>query len=261
MSSTIADAIMRRQSVRNYVDSPIKEEHMLELERAVKGAKALYPDISVDIKIIKDGKKLHGKGFIGGYGAVNAPHYLVVTSETKNGYHENVGFTLEQIVLKLTTMGIGTCWLGRLGKKEIEQICEIKPEHQGVISVAFGYPNNKTDLEPKRLDDRNRKNISGILFGDYSSEIQDVFHYVMAAPSGINAQKTRYYVYNDIVHIYTDKGLIKSMENMYLLDAGIAMCHLCLICAEKEHKISVQKEEQPTEIKGKKYVTSIKFIS
>ena len=258
--NTIASAIMKRKSVRQYQDKSVSNDDMTVIKQAVESVKGLYPEISIDIKIVEDGKKLHGKGFVGGYGAVNAPHYIVVTSEKKDGYLENVGFALEQIVLKLTDMGIGSCWLGRLGNKEIAQIIKLKDGHEGIISLAFGYPQNPTDLELRLLEERNRKKINQVVFGGYTKDMEDIFEFVLAAPSGINAQKTEYYICGSTVHIYTGKHILKTMNNNYFIDAGIALSHLCLICAEKEYRIEVRKDDDPSDIKGKQYITSVKFI-
>jgi nitroreductase len=40
----------------------------------------------------------------------------------KNGYKENIGFVEEQLVLELTGIGIGTCWLGTYNDKKIRGI-------------------------------------------------------------------------------------------------------------------------------------------
>lgn len=258
--NTIAQAIMKRKSIRKYNQSPITSEDMNKIKNVIKDVKSLYNDIPVDIQIVEDGAKLHGKGFIGGYGSVNAPHYLVVTSKVKDGHLENAGFAAEQIVLKMSDMGIGTCWLGRLGHSEIQQVIKLKEDYVGVISIAFGYPIDENELSLKLLEERNRKKVNQVVFGSLTPELNDIFEFVVAAPSAVNLQKTNYCIYKDHIHVYVDKSIIKALEANSFIDAGIALCHLCLICAEKGYKLVPFKEKEPSEIKGKTYIHSVKFI-
>jgi hypothetical protein len=74
----------------------------------------VYNNINIKIHLVENGQSIHDilPGIIGGYGKVRAPHYLIVTSEEKEGYLQNIGYTLQGVVLKLTAMSLSTCWLG-----------------------------------------------------------------------------------------------------------------------------------------------------
>jgi hypothetical protein len=113
------DAILYRKSTRKYSQEGLNKELLDTVRIIVDNAERLYDNINMEIHLLEGGQKIHDllPGIIGGYGKVKAPCYLIVTSEEKEGYLQNIGYTLQGIVLKLTTLNLATCWLGSSIKK------------------------------------------------------------------------------------------------------------------------------------------------
>lgn len=257
----IVEAVYKRNSVRKYVPFNISQKDFEEVETMVKSLPRLYPEIKMDINIVKEGTKIQEilKGIVLGFGKVEAPHYLIITSEKKDGYLENIGFALEELVLKLVAMGIGSCWLGETIKKELyRNIIEFPENQEAVLMVAFGYPANNHDISKKEVGEYRRKSIDEIIIGDYEEIYKDIFNMVRVAPSGVNMQPWRFFIVDGGIDLYAVKGnlLSKRVYSFRELDAGIALKHFEIGCKEKGIKFRI-KNLKLEDKKNMKYITSI----
>ena len=256
----LMENIYKRQSVRKYKDEQVDKNTLKEIEALGNSNPRLYKDISMFVHVIEDGKKIHAisKGIIGSYGKIEAPHYLVITSEASEGYLENVGFALEHLVLQLTGMKIGTCWIGGFIKKELlSGIIEIPDTHVPVIVISFGYPKNEEEISKVHDAGKKRKELSDFYFGELNDEWTGIMNAVRRAPSAVNMQPWRFYKEGNFIHAFTVKRvLVKHLESMNRIDVGIGLCHLRVALEnskkdfEFEHLASVSR-------KGLNYITSI----
>lgn len=99
------DMIFKRKSIRNFTDEKFTQEMVNKINAYIKQLIPCKTGINVAVYFLEDEK-------VKGLFKVKAPYYIVMTSETKEDYDINAGFMLEQLVLWLTSEGIGTCWLG-----------------------------------------------------------------------------------------------------------------------------------------------------
>ena len=102
------EAIYLRKSVRRF--NPLPQACFEEIEAIIERTSCLYPDINMKVHAVQDGKSI--VNVMSSFGKIKAPHFLVATSEPQEGYLDNIGYLLEQVVLELTTLGIATCWIG-----------------------------------------------------------------------------------------------------------------------------------------------------
>ncbi|WP_238885979.1 nitroreductase family protein [Clostridium sp. YIM B02551] len=257
----IIEAIYKRKSIRKYVPYNISQSDFGEVENLVNNVQSLYSDIQMKITLIKEGIKIQeiSKGIIGSYGKIEAPHYMVITSEEKEGYLENIGYTLEQLVLELADRGIGTCYIGGSIKKELlKDIMEIPSNQKPIIVVAFGYPANEPELEIKEIENFKRKALEDIIIGNYEEKFKEIFNLVRVAPSAINLQPWRLYVNENSIDLYANKGniLTKGLSHFSELDSGIALKHLELGCKERNITFEI-KNQKLEDKKNLKYITSV----
>ena len=82
--------INKRKSCRKYKSTPFSEERLNEINTAIQSFSSLYSDIKIDFRFVSQTK---------GIFHVEAPHYLIISGQGKNGEQENVGFIYEQLVL------------------------------------------------------------------------------------------------------------------------------------------------------------------
>jgi nitroreductase len=223
--------IRKRKSIRKYDLAPLDTATLDKVRERLKMVKPLYPDIHYSIEITDKTKGLFN---------IKSPHYLVFGSEEKDGYLENIGFIGQQLDLFLSSIGIGTCWLGasKPGEKEASSLPH-------VISMSFGKP-----AEPlqRTLSEFKRKPLSEISEGS-----DNRLEAARLAPSGVNAQNWYFVAENGKIHCYRKKanpvlGFI--YNKLACIDMGIALCHI----AEVSSGFSFKKESGVPERKSHVYM-------
>lgn len=255
------NAIYKRKSIRKYQLDELPVGLLYEIKEEVRNLDKLYDEIEMDVHLA-EGNKIQNilGGIIGSYGKIMAPYYLVITSKREEGYLENVGYALENIVLKLTTMGIGTCWIGgSINKALLSNIIKIKGNHIPVILISIGYPMDGNDLTKKIIGGK-RKDLSEIVIGDISKTWQLIFDAVKWAPSAVNSQPWRFFVQKGRVDMYIKNPNIllkKSLQDMNRIDAGIALSHLKIAANEYGKEVEFIRNLQ--EKKDHVYITSFKI--
>ena len=103
------EIIRKRKSVRKYDPTPL-DVAILEAVRAEIGkVRPLYSDIKFSIEITAKTKGIFG---------IKAPHYLIFTSDEKEGYLENIGFIGQQLDLYFSANGLGAllAWCRKTGR-------------------------------------------------------------------------------------------------------------------------------------------------
>ncbi|MDF2672493.1 MAG: hypothetical protein K0R09_758 [Clostridiales bacterium] len=256
------EAIYRRRSVRRYLNEELQVGVLEEIKETCKSVKRLYEDIDMDIYVVEDGIKIQGirGGIFGGYGKVRAPHYIVITSIKKEGYLENVGFAAESIVLSLTEMGIGTCFIGgSINKQLLGNIVAINKNHEAVITISFGYPRDEEGLEGKFIRPRKRMEIPKFTSGYVTKTWQHILDSVRMAPSAMNNQPWRFFINKNVIDIYSlnKKSIfLKHLQEMNCIAVGIALYHMYIAANILDRKIIINKL-LGKERRGHTYITSV----
>ena len=143
-----------------------------------------------------------------------APHYRAIYADDSNAGLLSVGYIYEQVVLYLTTLGIGTCWAISISPKE-------KHENDGTrwaAVIAFGRPDNGNAFREAGLAKRK-----------YASEVYDrkdeMVEAARLAPSSMNNQPWKFEHDGSDILVYCKKqGLLKKwMVSQNRIDIGIAL--------------------------------------
>ena len=126
------EAIFVRKSVRNYCFDTLPPQTLDKIWEHYKEMPALFSGIGVDMAILDNRK---GQERMLSMFSVKAPYYMAFYSEESERYLMNVGYIMEQMVLYLCSIGLGTCFIGsnRVKKAELE-----KNGKRLVGIVAFG---------------------------------------------------------------------------------------------------------------------------
>ena len=228
------EIIRKRKSIRAYDLTPLDPDTLDEVKAQIEKVKPLYPDIKYSIKIANKTKGLLN---------VKAPHYLLFSSEEKDGFNENIGFIGQQLDLYFSGAGLGSCWLGMAKPHEHE---DSVLDH--VISMSFGKP-----AEPlyRELADFKRKPLSQV-----SEGIDERLEAARLAPSGVNIQNWYFIAESGKIHCYRKKpsrflGFL--FNQLGCIDMGIALCHI----AEESENFSFTKETNPPTRKGCVYMGTV----
>ncbi len=226
--------MFKRKSTRRYDLTPLKKDILDKIEEFSKNMTPLYDEIKVDYKIV-------GADEVKNLFPIKAPHYFIISSEKKEGYLLNVGFMFQQMDLFLSSLGLGSCWLGMA--KPIEKT---NKEFEFVIVLAFG---KALESPYREISGFKRKDISEI-----SNKNDPRIECVRLAPSASNGQPWYLFLEDNKVHIYSEKhGFIKSKvyEKMNKIDIGIALSYLYI---SNRENFKFHTEENHKDLKNYNYI-------
>lgn len=134
--------IQNRKSARQFTDQKVTEAVCAELEAYYRaGCQRLVPDIDTELWIFGDNTR-QALEKAAGYNEflVGAPQYLVLLSGKAELAYENAGYMMEDLVLKLEDMGLGSCWLTFTDSKAVKDALGIDSPLEVAALAAFGYP-------------------------------------------------------------------------------------------------------------------------
>jgi nitroreductase len=213
---------------------------------------------------------------IGTYGFIqNAQGYILGASRVDPEGLFDYAFIFEDIVLHLTELGIGTCWLGGRFRKQHAMSHLSLGEGEVIPAITpVGYPNERPRLRDQVLKTilraRKRKPADQLFFyetfeqplGDRAGEFQRALHYVRVGPSAQNKQPWRLVFSKDLsrVHFY----IVFALDDhpLYMcppeyLDIGIAYNHFKAGLDEAGITGRLVREEPPIEKPDRSaYITS-----
>lgn len=147
-----------RKSTRDFTDKPVSMEHKDALKTHFAECRRLVPSIRVEFMIVDGSKSQLFKGNAGYEGlAFDAPSYLLLLSETKPGYLENAGYMNEDIILRMTELGLDNCWLTVGDDAELKASLDIKSDLKITAITAFGH--GKKEKKLSRIHIKSMSNV------------------------------------------------------------------------------------------------------
>lgn len=208
----LEDTIYKRQSIRKYDKNPLNQEILDELRNFIDNAKVLNPEINWSYDIVGPDNFRMLQRF-------KPPHALLLFSETKQNYYQNIGFIFQQVDLYLQSRGIGSCWIGAGSPKNYENP---NPDQKFIILLVFGNPQGEIYRERSQFE---RKIVCEI-----SDERDSKLIPAQLAPSAANSQSW-YFTHDDdgSYNLYRNKPkfrLNKKMDSWNQIDMGIALAHM-----------------------------------
>lgn len=199
----------------------ITQEELTDIEEIYKTLTPLYPEIKTKIKIVKTSEIAGKRG---------QEYCILLYSEKKENYLQNMGYLGEQLDLYLVLNNIGTLWLG-MGKTK-------EKKYEGldyVIMFGIAKIDNETKFR-KDLYKAKRKSVNEIWSGEQIDGVSEIARF---APSAVNSQPWRVEHIDGKLKIYryrkNGKTLLPEILFSYFnrIDMGIFLyfLELCL-----EHK-------------------------
>ena len=251
---TVQQIIHRRRSVRTYSGEEIETEKLAHIQDMLSSP--MQGPFGNEVKFVlfdisqlsnKEAKKLGTYGIIKG-----ARHFVAGSVQDAEGAVEDFGYCMEKLILELTRMNLGTCWLaGTFRRKNFADKIGMAAEELLPAVTPFGYIKDNRSIIDRSLQymakSRARKPFSEIFFhGDLNSpldeseagEYRDALEAVRVGPSASNKQpwviiKERG---GNIFHFFLRRtpGYVVKLGKIKIqnLDLGVAMCHFELVTAE-----------------------------
>lgn len=265
----VNETVQKRYSVRTYDSRPVSEEvkekilvYMEKLENPL-GPKVRFQ--LIEKETAENGEKL------GTYGIIKGTNLYIGSAVPEDPCAaEALGYEFEQLILYITSLGLGTCWLG--GTFNRGAFAEAMNVQEGELMPAIspvGYPAEKKRLPEKlmrrtvKADERLpgaklffktdfKTPLSKTEVGAYRFPLQ----MLRLAPSAVNKQPWRV-VYDGKAFHFFEKHSKKEAGPLDIqrIDMGIALCHFHL--AAQEWKLNGRFEKQELELKIPKDMTYI----
>lgn len=244
----LEEVIKSRYSVRTYSSKALPRELIAQIEAYCKKLSNPFLD-GVTFKLIESSQATNAKR-LGTYGMINgATCYVGVTVPDEDGALEAVGYAFEQLILYVTSLGLGTCWLG--GTFHKGEFAKVMAVEQGMLFPAvspIGWPESQRFSERlvrRAVKADQRKPWSDLFFNNSFTEAlkeDDAGEYAFAlemlrlAPSASNKQPWRVVKEGNAFHFYEaeDPGYSGRLGyDIQRIDMGIAACHFHLAALEK----------------------------
>lgn len=257
-SRPVSDVITVRSSCRSYRKEPIKAPHRKIIEdmlhREETGPFGNVPRFNLVTSSSGDVNALKG---LGTYGFIKNPAAFIVGAiKERPGYLEDYGYVMERIILRVTDLGIGSCWLGgSFNKSSFSE--KISPEESeivpAVVSLGYGLQNRSLMDSLVRFSAGSKKRkpweeiffhgdisvpLSGVEAGDYAEPLE----MLRRAPSASNKQPWRiikapegnaYHFFLERSSSYKISLKLIRAADLQRVDMGIGMCHFELTAREQ----------------------------
>lgn len=138
--NALLEAARNRHSVRNFLPDPLPEETLRQLDDFIRELEPPFEN-HTEIRRFKaeSGKGLYNNG-------INGPDNLAIFAQTDRVSISKAGFCGQLVVLKLTQLGVSTCWFGHYKLKGLAQYegAELaSPERirESTWGMGYGYGN------------------------------------------------------------------------------------------------------------------------
>lgn len=245
----IEQTIRKRKSIRNYSTKEIEGQLQERVTLFISGLSNPFGR-KVHFHVLdlrESGEKIP----CGTYGVIKgARHFFGCSIRNEPQALEALGYELEHLVLYLTYLGLGTCWLGgTFNRASFAQAMKVDEEALFPMITPYGYEAPKRHrLEAVmrsviRADQRKtweflffKDSFDRPLRREEAGDLGHLLEMVRLGPSASNKQPWRILIRDGLCHFYEAKEPKYSAHFPYdiqRVDLGIAACHFDLAAKEK----------------------------
>ncbi len=244
----IEKTVKNRISVRTYEDRPISKE---EKEKILAYLNQLQNPFGVEVafKIIETDKAVKTEK-LGTYGMIKgAKDFIGATVRESELALEALGYSFEELILYITSLGIGTCWLGgSFNRGGFSKAMEVKENDIFPAITPIGYPVDKRSMKDSLIrwaakSDKRKEWEELFFFEDFATTLKKSvageyaypLEMLRLAPSAANKQPWRVLLKDKAYHFYEAKSLKEDKIEIDIqrVDVGIGTCHFHMAAIEK----------------------------
>ncbi|UCG95229.1 MAG: nitroreductase family protein [archaeon] len=169
----VQEAIRKRRSIRKYKDKPVPDEVIDELIEAARLAPSGNNIQPWRFYVVKN-KEAFVKNKVFHQDFVYKAPLIIVCCSDPQGFAElykvskdlderdpvlrawrDLSLACENLVLRATELGLGTCYVGWIKRERIKEILDIPERYVLAYVIAMGYP----DEEPKPREKKSKEEI------------------------------------------------------------------------------------------------------
>lgn len=252
--------IQNRKSVREFTDKKVPAAVLAEIEAYYRqSCKRLVPGLKTELRIFGDDAKEALEG-AAGYNQflIGAPQYLVLLSEKGELAGENAGYIMEDLVLKLTDMDMGSCWLTFTDSAQVKQALDIASDLEVAAIAAFGYgakakkrlrinilSMSNVDISAKRHYFDPKRSVDDLVFMDtwgnhdsvdayigfFDDMLWEAFYAASLSPSYLNRQAYGFVIHDGRITLVRRPDAYTT-EIDGKLSLGIVLLHFTSVASE-----------------------------
>lgn len=242
----VRETVEKRISVRGYDGKKVSEEIKRQImDYADRLCNPLGP--KVRIKLIEKSTAANGEK-LGTYGIIKGTDLYFGAAVPRHEHAlEALGYDVEQLVLYLTGLGLGTCWLGgTFNRSAFAAAMEVGEDEIFPIISPVGYPAEKMRLIEKIMASGTKRerrmpwdelffdgDFGTVLTPENAGEYGRALDMVRLAPSAVNKQPWRVVKQGNTFHFFERHSLSGGEVDLQRVDVGIAICHFHLTVLEQ----------------------------
>lgn len=273
---SIIDTINQRTSCRTYSDKPIERDKTEALKTFLKDTTASPFGSEIRFELLDFNKmEMSEIGTLGTYGVIKGASYFMAGAVHHGRKSmEDFGYGMENNILKATSLGLGTCWLGGTFNRSGFAVKMNLAGAELLPAVSpVGYPGDRRSLIDRvfrfSAGSNRRRSWDELFFhGDINNPLskesagpyETPLACVRIGPSASNLQPWRIIKNNDCFHFYLRRtpGYKAILGDIKLqnIDMGIAMCHFELSSAELGLQGHWRIEDPRIQTGGMEYIAS-----
>ena len=277
--------IQNRKSVREFSDRYVSFEDIEKIKTYYNHhVRRLLPEVETELRMFGLDARAVLEG-AAGYKQflVGSPQYMVLLSAKGPNSGENAGYIMEDQILKLTDMGLDSCWMTFTDSEYVKTALEIDSPLEVAAIAAFGYgvkttkrlrlnvlSMSKVDVAAQRQYFAPKKGVSDLVFlndwgsrqgveefiGFYDDKLWEAFYAASLSPSYLNRQPYGFVLRDGRVYLvqvpdeHTD-------EIDGRLGLGIVLLHFSAVAEQWAGKVTWSFEDKALELPdGYKVVAS-----
>jgi nitroreductase len=243
---SLYQAILARRSARRYQAAPLDEGTLARVREIVTSVIPLCPENHFEASL----HSLTGSealiGALGAYGRiVSPPHYLAPWMQGKRHVLTDLGCRAEQIAVRLAAMGLGSCFIGNLGREaEVRTHFGLPPDARIGAFLIFGWPSQSlagravNAVMRQATGATNKLAVDKILFVDdwrapdsLPPELLPLLEAARCAPSAVDAQPWRFLWQGGRLHLFVKVNNLRyggDKSDYRYYDGGICMGNVLL---------------------------------
>ena len=246
---SVESAVRARVSVRTYenrrLTSELKDLISLSFPQLGNPFGAPVSFRLLEVENVSGGERL------GTYGVIRGTKEFIGAKVPDGALAlEALGYSFEKLILYLTSLGLGTCWLGGTFKRSaFAALMELQENELFPAICSIGHPQGKRRVSESLVRlaagaDKRQEWRTLFFSGDFSTPLSEneagdyalPLELLRLSPSAVNKQPWRVVRDTEAYHFYlahtrgADKGMGLDFQRV---DMGIAACHFHLAAVEK----------------------------
>lgn len=267
-----------RTSRRSYTSIDLSQEQRQIIHSIIESHPKGPLGNSVEISLISRDTAPDKKLRLGTYGFIQGARDFLAGQTTPEKQHFlDYAYVMEHIILELTALELGTCWLGgTFDRGEFARAIDLQPGSVIPAVSPVGHATSTRSLGDRIIrvgaGSKKRKDWEELFFfadsllpydPDLQGPMTRCLEMVRLSPSASNNQPWRLLVDDQNIHFYLNRkpGYQKTFGSVdiQMLDMGIAMCHFELTASTMKMKGQWAHEKDRGTLFDWEYVISYKI--